>query len=269
MLSLKVDSLQYVRLYTACRAVPIKLPKQGRQLPRLTRKKRRRLGRKDSRFGPELTEIQQRKNARDIAKSQGKRRSGWEDPNEKLGRDSAKQFEDENPGALANVFQNKKVQTAANKAVVSDFLQNQLKKSKEAEFAKEGRKRARARAAKTLARDEAAKINARGQIRRAGLFRASSEEIAAIAKQQKADPKFGFDLPQDHARQKEAERRTKHVKEDRKGQRAPQRPRSERVTTRPAKPAKLDKTARKDLIDIASVSRQLRRCRCRCGDGYA
>jgi hypothetical protein len=43
-------------------------------------KRRRRLGKKDSRFGPELTEIQQRKNARDIAKSQGKRRSGWEDP---------------------------------------------------------------------------------------------------------------------------------------------------------------------------------------------
>jgi hypothetical protein len=51
-------------------------------------------------------------------KSQGKRRSGWEDANEKLGRESAKQFEDKNPGALANVFQNKKVQTAANKAVV-------------------------------------------------------------------------------------------------------------------------------------------------------
>ena len=142
-------------------------------------KRRRRLGKKDSRFGPELTEVQQRKNARDIAKSQGKRRSGWEDPNEKLGRDSAKQFEDENPGALANVFQNKKVQTAANKAVVSDFLQTQLKKSKEAEFAKEGRKRARARAAKTLARDEAARINARGQIRRAGLFVSIDRSISS------------------------------------------------------------------------------------------
>jgi hypothetical protein len=62
-------------------------------------KRRRRLGKKDSRFGPELTEVQQRKNARNIAKSQSKRRSGWEDPNEKLGRESAKQFEDENPGA--------------------------------------------------------------------------------------------------------------------------------------------------------------------------
>jgi hypothetical protein len=61
---------------------------------------------------------------------------------------------------LANVFENKKVQTAADKAVVSDFLRTQLKKSKEAEFAQEGRKRARARATKTLARDEAAKINA-------------------------------------------------------------------------------------------------------------
>jgi hypothetical protein len=187
-------------------------------------KRRRRLGKKDSRFGPELTEIQQRKNARDIAKSQGKRRSGWEDPNEKLGRESAKQFEDENPGALANVFQNKKVQTAADKAVVSNFLQTQLKKSKEAEFAKEGRKRARARAAKTLARDEAARINARGQIRKASLLR-----------------------------QKEAERRTKQVREDRKEQRAPLRPRSKRVTIRPDKPAILDKTARKDLIDIASA----------------
>eukprot|EP01047_Picozoa_sp_COSAG01_P094811 COSAG01_NODE_25645_length_738_cov_1.317684_1_plen_71_part_00 len=67
-----------------------------------------------------MTQKQQRKNARDIAKSRshGKRRSGWEDANEKLGRESAKQFEDKNPGALANVFQNKKVQTAANKAVV-------------------------------------------------------------------------------------------------------------------------------------------------------
>jgi hypothetical protein len=187
-------------------------------------KRRRRLGKKDSRFGPELTEVQQRKNARNIAKSQGKRRSGWEDPNEKLGRESAKQFEDENPGALANVFENKKVQTAADKAVVSNFLQTQLKKSKEAEFAKEGRKRARARAAKTLARDEAARINARGQIRKASLLR-----------------------------QKEAERRTKQVREDRKEQRAPLRPRSKRVTIRPDKPAILDKTARKDLIDIASA----------------
>jgi hypothetical protein len=210
-------------------------------------KRRRRLGKKDSRFGPELTEVQQRKNARNIAKSQGKRRSGWEDPNEKLGRESAKQFEDENPGALANVFENKKVQTAADKAVVSNFLQTQLKKSKEAEFVKEGRKRARARAAKTLARDEAARINARGQIRRAG--QASSEQISI-----KGDPKFGFNVPKDHARQKEAERRTKQVKEARKEERAPLRPRSKRYDSGKALARKPDKSARKDALQVATAT---------------
>ena len=210
-------------------------------------KRRRRLGKKDSRFGPELTEVQQRKNARNIAKSQGKRRSGWEDPNEKLGRESAKQFEDENPGALANVFENKKVQTAADKAVVSDFLQTQLKKSKEAEFVKEGRKRARARAAKTLARDEAARINARGQIRRAG--QASSEQISI-----KGDPKFGFNVPKDHARQKEAERRTKQVKESRKEKRELRQPRSERYDSATDRARKTEKSARKEALQVATVT---------------
>ena len=64
-----------------------------------------RLGKKDSRFGPELTVQQRRRNRRTIDK-----RSGFEDLNELIGRRSAKQFEDKNPKALAAVFSNKKVQ---------------------------------------------------------------------------------------------------------------------------------------------------------------